>query len=112
MDHVQGRAPTASDHRSVSLRRAAREHVERALPAPPIRTQDQTLLPAMTDTTFLRDLFSLAAGVLLLAGLLTLSVAAASSPGTDTALAGGALLAAGAAILRAQNPRFPRRRIP
>ncbi len=64
---------------------------------------------AMTDTSYLRDLISLAAGVLLLAGLLTLSVAAASEPGTDTALAGGVLMASGAAILRAQNPRFPRR---
>jgi hypothetical protein len=66
-------------------------------------------LLAMTDTSYLRDLISLAAGVLLLAGLLTLSVAAASDPGADTALAGGILMAGGAAILRAQNPRFPRR---
>ncbi|CAA9466714.1 MAG: hypothetical protein AVDCRST_MAG13-100 [uncultured Solirubrobacteraceae bacterium] len=64
---------------------------------------------AMTDTSYLRDLISLAAGVLLLAGLLTLSVAAASAPGTDAALAGTVLMAAGAAILRFQNPRFPRR---
>ena len=63
----------------------------------------------MTDTSMLRDLISLGAGVLLLAGVLTLSVAAASAPGTDTALTGLALLAGGAGILRAQNPRFPRR---
>ena len=63
----------------------------------------------MTDTSYLRDLISLAAGVLLLAGLFTLSVAAASARGTDAALAGAVLMAAGASILRLQNPRFPRR---
>jgi len=63
----------------------------------------------MTDTAFLRDLISLAAGVLLLAGLLTVAVALAGTPGTDTAAAGAVLLLAGAGILRAQNPRFPRR---
>lgn len=65
--------------------------------------------PPMTDTTILRDLISLAAGVLLLAGLLTVSVAAASAPGAHAALAGALLMGAGAGILRAQNPRFPRR---
>jgi hypothetical protein len=63
----------------------------------------------MTHTSILRDLISLAAGALLLAGLVIVSVAAASAPGTDTALAGLALLGAGAGILRAQNPSFPRR---
>jgi len=66
-------------------------------------------MPAMTDSTILRDLISLAAGVLLLAGVLVLSVAAAITPVTDTAVAGVALVTAGAGILRAQNPRFPRR---
>ncbi len=63
----------------------------------------------MTDTSTLRDLITIAAGVLLLAGLLILAVAAASAPGMETAVTGLALLAAGAGILRAQNPRFPRR---
>jgi hypothetical protein len=63
----------------------------------------------MTDTTYLRDLISLAAGVLLLAGLLVLTVAAAGSSGAQAAAAGVALVGAGAGILRAQNPRFPRR---
>ncbi len=63
----------------------------------------------MTDTSTLRDLITLAAGALLLAGLLVLGVAAASALGTETALAGLALVGAGAGILRAQNPRFPRR---
>lgn len=66
-------------------------------------------MPAMTQTSILRDLISLAAGVLLLAGLVVLSVAAASAPGTATALAGLVLLGTGAGILRAQNPSFPRR---
>jgi hypothetical protein len=64
----------------------------------------------MTDPTYLRDLITLAAGVLLLVGVLTLSLAAAAAPGTETAGAGAALLVAGLGILRAQNPRFPRRR--
>jgi hypothetical protein len=63
----------------------------------------------MTDTSYLRDLISLAAGVLLLAGLLTLSVAAASEPGHRHRAGRRVLMASGAAILRAQNPRFPRR---
>lgn len=65
---------------------------------------------AMTDSTYLRDLVTLAAGVLLLVGVLTLSLAATAAPGAETAGAGAALLVAGLGILRAQNPRFPRRR--
>jgi hypothetical protein len=63
----------------------------------------------MPDPTYLRDLISLAAGVLMLTGLLTLAVVVAIGPAAPPLAAGVALIAAGAGTLRMQNPRFPRR---